>query len=62
MFFSRLSLFLGLIYSFLIMEEAKKYVLGIEGSANKVGIGNRNITKASSTSKEISYLTLEKHS
>lgn len=44
------------------MEEAKKYVLGIEGSANKVGIGNRNITKASSTSKEISYLTLEKHS
>ena len=42
------------------MEEAKKYVLGIEGSANKVGIGTSNPTKASLTSKEISYPILER--
>jgi hypothetical protein len=48
------------IYSFLLMEEAKKYVLGIEGSANKVGIGTSNPTKASLTSKEISYQILER--
>ena len=50
------------IYSFLLMEEAKKYVLGIEGSANKVGIGTSNPTKASLTSKEISYPILERPS
>ena len=44
------------------MEEAKKYVLGIEGSANKVGIGNTNLTKASLTFKEISYRILERPS
>lgn len=42
------------------MEEAKKYVLGIEGSANKVGIGTLNKTKVLSTFKETLYLILEK--
>ena len=59
--FSRLASFM-FIYSFLLMEEAKKYVLGIEGSANKVGIGTSNPTKASLNSKEISYPILERPS
>ncbi len=43
------------------METRKKYVLGIEGSANKVGIGNNNLTKESLIFKEKSYLILEEH-
>lgn len=42
------------------MEEARKYVIGIEGSANKVGIGNLNRIKELLTSKETSYLIPER--
>ncbi len=44
------------------MEKPKKYVLGIEGSANKVGIGNTKLTKELLIFKGKSYLILEKHS
>jgi hypothetical protein len=50
------------IFFFILMEKPKKYVLGIEGSANKVGIGNTKLTKELLIFKGKSYLILEKHS
>lgn len=44
------------------MEEDKpKYVLGIEGSANKVGVGKSITIQASWTFKEIYSPTLARH-
>lgn len=43
------------------MEKKRQYVLGIEGSANKIGIGKFEVNQVSSIMKGILLPTQEKH-